>query len=287
MIKMTNKDKINSISKKEWKSLIAKSRSLRGLIKNIGLPNTGPVFYSIKSRLSELKINYEFRNPLMIYNRNVFSNIFKNINTKEKAYWLGFIAADGYVPLKKDQITIELSIKDECLINEFISFINGSFDAKRKRIGVYNSESISFTVCNKVMSNDVKKIGIISPKSKKNLLINFGNKKINMAYLMGYYDGDGSARSPIISSGSKSFLLSIKKEYSLKGKIKFVKNKYGSCYYLYIGINFLRNLLLNYPKSLKRKRLLLNNFYRNKNNCKCGNKKEKRAAVCKYCYINK
>ena len=46
---------------------------------------------------------------------------FDDIDTENKAYWLGFIAADGCVVTKKGRrhLYIELSNKDRCHIEEF------------------------------------------------------------------------------------------------------------------------------------------------------------------------
>ena len=39
-------------------------------------------------------------------------NYFKEINTEEKAYWLGFIAADGCVSAKMNSIRVDLKSAD-------------------------------------------------------------------------------------------------------------------------------------------------------------------------------
>ena len=53
-------------------------------------------------------------------------NYFKVIDNKEKAYWLGFIYADGYLErLKGNQLRlgIEICKKDEILLDKFIGSI--------------------------------------------------------------------------------------------------------------------------------------------------------------------
>ena len=43
------------------------------------------------------------------YNRHIFDNI----DNEEKAYWLGFIVADGYLNLDKHMLRIKLGNKDK------------------------------------------------------------------------------------------------------------------------------------------------------------------------------
>lgn len=215
------------------------------------------------------------------YNLNVKENIFKTINTKEKAYWLGFISADGHVPAKKNMIRLILSKKDEIIIDKFNKFIGGDEKAK-----YYYENDVGFFVSNKIIADDIKNFGIISPKDKNTKLLNFKDTKLNLAYLMGYYDGDGNAASPVINSSCYRFLREIKKKYNLKFKIKQNFNPRGSCYSLYIGTVFIKKMLKNYKNSLERKRLFLKNESR-KIKCSCGGLKEYRSKTCESCYLLK
>lgn len=51
---------------------------------------------------------------------------FKNIDSVEKAYWLGFIAADGcvYTREKNSTIRIQLSVIDKTHLEKFRNFMN-------------------------------------------------------------------------------------------------------------------------------------------------------------------
>lgn len=61
-------------------------------------------------------------------------SIFKNIDSKEKAYWHGFLSADGFINSNLNMLGVELSIKDEILIDRLISFFNAPKDIKRIRM---------------------------------------------------------------------------------------------------------------------------------------------------------
>ena len=55
-------------------------------------------------------------------------HIFDKINSQEKAYWLGFILADGYLNVDKHMLRIKLGDKDKHHLEKFIQFIGGSLD---------------------------------------------------------------------------------------------------------------------------------------------------------------
>ncbi|NIQ14736.1 MAG: hypothetical protein GTO02_10155, partial [Candidatus Dadabacteria bacterium] len=60
-------------------------------------------------------------------------DFFNDINSECKAYWLGFIAADGCVRIDKKgrkYLRIDLSRKDESHLNLFLKDINGTHQLK-------------------------------------------------------------------------------------------------------------------------------------------------------------
>ena len=51
-------------------------------------------------------------------------NIFQQIDSNNKAYWLGFLAADGSV--KGNELSIGLSSKDRGHLAKFLTFIGSN-----------------------------------------------------------------------------------------------------------------------------------------------------------------
>jgi len=117
-------------------------------------------------------------------------NFFEDINTEEKAYWLGFIAADGCVNVRKNQsvLTISLQGKDENHLEKFKKNINSTHPIRKYKVNKYNVCSIS--ISNKKLVNDLNKYGIIQNKS---LILEFPiiKKEFLNHFLRGYIDGDG------------------------------------------------------------------------------------------------
>lgn len=123
-------------------------------------------------------------------------NIFDLIDSEEKAYWLGFWFADGYLnssPLfekKKSDYTIELSLKLEDLehLNKFKNFIKYSKEIKT------DEYRCRFYVHNKHLWTTLASYGCTPLKS---LILAFPNEKCFASpnlirhFIRGYWDGDG------------------------------------------------------------------------------------------------
>ena len=62
-------------------------------------------------------------NKLRKYDYSVCDHIFDNIDTEEKAYWLGFLYADGYVSEFNSTIELSLEEKDLQHLERFRSFL--------------------------------------------------------------------------------------------------------------------------------------------------------------------
>ena len=119
------------------------------------------------------------RNPL-------YKNIFETIDTEEKAYWLGFLYADGYVS-KYNQIEVALSLEDEEHLYKLKKFVNTNTNVLK------DEHRARLLFCSQQMANDLAKLGCINNKS---LVLTFPTKEqvpdeLLRHFLRGYVDGDG------------------------------------------------------------------------------------------------
>lgn len=126
----------------------------------------------------------------ILYNCDL--DFFQEIDTPEKAYWFGFIAADGN--LYDGKLQIRLNPKDKKHLKTFCKRIkfNGPIFKDQRR----ESDSFSIGVCvrRKQFFNNLKKQGMKENKTfliDENVFQNIPNHLLNSAYL-GYFDGDGS-----------------------------------------------------------------------------------------------
>ena len=114
---------------------------------------------------------------------------FETINTEEKAYWLGFLYADGYVSYK-GRFKLALQEKDLNHLNKFLKSIKADtikpkYDKRTKSYGV-SIQSVNLT-------SDLTKLGCFQ---KKSLTLKFPctyqvPDSLIHHFMRGYFDGDG------------------------------------------------------------------------------------------------
>ena len=138
----------------------------------------------INKKLKELNIT---KRSNSIYRRRPWNeNFFNKIDTEEKAYWLGFLYADGCVHDKPNsQKLITLVVKDKEVVEKFIKAIDGTFTVKKY------SDNYGVYLTSKIMFNDLCKLGCVPRKS---LILTFPiiNKELIHHFIRGYFDGDGT-----------------------------------------------------------------------------------------------
>lgn len=122
-------------------------------------------------------------------------HIFDDINTEEKAYWLGFLYADGGVIVKNRtyQTTLSLAKKDKEMVQLFSQFIFGQDRGKLERGSKTKNSSDMYRVviCSKYITTKLTAMGC---PPKKSLILTFPqwlNKNLYNHFIRGYFDGDG------------------------------------------------------------------------------------------------
>jgi len=129
-----------------------------------------------------LKLNNIERNKLVRYGFN--ENYFEVIDSEDKAYFLGFIIADGNI--SKNNNSVRIIQKETDILYEFKKFI--SFEGP---IFTRNDGKISFiTVASSKMKNDLDKLGI---SSNKTMVVKYPDISIKLQnhFIRGVFDGDG------------------------------------------------------------------------------------------------
>lgn len=123
-------------------------------------------------------------------------NKFHIIDSNEKAYWLGFIAADGCIYERKENasVIINLSQKDKEHLEKFKKFMNSNVRILDhiQTDGFSNDSEMSKIVFNsKEMVQDFIDKGIVPRKS---LILDVPkiDSKYYLPFILGYFDGDGS-----------------------------------------------------------------------------------------------
>ena len=145
---------------------------------------------SIPRVLIESGINTNLKNR---YTLN--SNYFNNIDNQNKAYWLGFLHADGFVGDNKYNNIVLSSIDKEHII-KFGNEIEYTGKYRISKGGYENSKNqLVINFSDKTMSKNLRDLGIESNRKLKNYKIPNINEEFIPHFIRGYFDGDGSVYS--------------------------------------------------------------------------------------------
>ena len=131
------------------------------------------------------------------YNRNIFNKI----DNEEKAYWLGFIVADGYLNINKHMLRIKLGNRDRNHLIKFIKFVGGNEEKLKSEIhSETGNENFYVSLYSKEVMNDLLSLGIEQAKSGKEKVCNI-DKKYYRDFIRGLWDGDGFIRENLSGIG--------------------------------------------------------------------------------------
>lgn len=114
---------------------------------------------------------------------------FDNIDCEEKAYFLGYIMADGNVSISNNQYSLKfhVSVNDKEVIDNFLKEINTSNKATiREKTKSYYVSLTSVHMCKRLIE-----LGIFPQKTGKESIPKSIPKSLIHHYLRGVFDGDG------------------------------------------------------------------------------------------------
>ena len=231
---------------KEWKQNL---NSIMGDRVSIILP----FFQKYEKNNKNLPNSRKNGKKVLNFHPNLKMDYFENINTRNKAYWLGFLWTEVYIG-KNYEITLDLSKKDEVQIDKFIKDLglNPEYKSSWNRIkksGLKSYIRIRFK-CSK-MVNDLRELGYIPSRYKKSRFPILNNRELDLAFLLGFFDGDGKEGTNQFHIGSKLILEDIKDKFQINHQI--IPDGVGY-YYLSLGAKIFNDMLNNYSDSLSRKR---------------------------------
>lgn len=139
-------------------------------------------------------------NGIDLTNRRYFVDeyYFDEIDCEEKAYWLGFIYADGYIRERKsgNSLELKLSVKDKLHLELFKNTIKSNhviseyFNKVKYKDRFSESHGCHLAIYSKKLVDSIKKNGV---HSNKTFTIEFPNIKDELInhFIRGYFDGDG------------------------------------------------------------------------------------------------
>lgn len=268
-MKREQKQEIINIALKEYLNTPEKLRSLTRLGAKYGIKRQTLSKY-LKER-GYAVINHQNR-------CRINENIFDNINTEEKAYWLGFIFADGNISSNGNRFEINLSIKDLDHMIKLKKFLEYEEDIRIEVHKEFNTEICRMAVRNKHLWNTLNNAGCTPRKS---LTLDFPHTSLFSSpvliydFIRGYCDGDGSLGiykklnnfcESISFVGTELFLSKLETFLNIKGYLKskntinYQNNAYQLQYSSLKARQVARKLYGNATIFLKRKYNIYINF---------------------------
>lgn len=111
---------------------------------------------------------------------------FEKIDCETKAYWLGFLAADGNITIDKHNryyVRLHLQSKDASHLDKFREALSANYP-------VIVKHTARLTLCGKYIADTLIRLGIVPRKTR---ILKWPNIPRNLArhFCRGYFDGDG------------------------------------------------------------------------------------------------
>lgn len=179
-----------------------------GILKRRGIPTTRTIVLTNKQRLNRRKYN-------------VNDSYFDKIDSECKAYWLGFLYADGYVLNSQDKIGLSLSISDREHLEKFANEIKFTGEVKdyEEKQGYAKGKMYSrILISSKQMKQSLIANGVLE---KKTSILKFPTREqvpVNLIwhFIRGYFDGDGSlTHSHVQKNGMRNYCIKITGTYDM------------------------------------------------------------------------
>ena len=169
------------------------------------------------------------------YSKN--EKFFEKIDTEEKAYILGFIATDGHVNIRDNNLKITIKKDDEEILEkmkdcmEFTGPIHLHDIHTKLPQGIYKDSKVAdLTICCKKMVLDLVSLGFTENKTYE-LKIDWDKIPSSLIphFLRGCWDGDGTCNITRGERGKIYYNITITGNYVFLSDIRdYLKNKFPS-----------------------------------------------------------
>lgn len=153
------------------------------------------------------------------------NDIFEVINTQEKAYWLGFLMADGFLNTSSPQVGLSLGYEDKNHLEKFKLFLDTNYPIRTFRATGYSTnEYHRIIMTSRKMKADLIHKGMLENKSLILEKPKHVPRDLEIHFIRGFYDGDGSLTC--IRDRGPGGAWSVKVT-STKGMLDFIKKHFG------------------------------------------------------------
>ena len=204
--------------------------------------------YTIKELAEEYNVNtssiarFLHRNGIETNRNSRFhfnQDYFETIDTEHKAYWLGFMYADGYVNSKENTVSLRLKDNDDYILKRFAEDLDSNIPVKyythtHKLPSSGKEHTLKYaalTICNAKIKKDLISNGCLENKT---LVLTFPfhlPQDLYVHFIRGYMDGDGCItyhgkqkcgiqRFKVSFCGTQEVLKGIQRVFGLTSKLR-------------------------------------------------------------------
>lgn len=248
------KEKIFKISDECIKEMYINGYSLRDIAK-VAQDTKG--LMTLRNRLHKLGIDtsknmkrYRAKISNLGKKYKLDSSVFNVINTEEKAYWLGFLMADGYNHETNNCVALRVQSIDRPILERYKEFLKTdcpiyTFNRVTKT-NKLNKEYCEVSICSYKISEALSRLGCVQGKTYTLEFPNIPEYLYNH-FIRGFFDGDGcisitkrkdrtehSLQYQLNFVGKESVILKIqdiicKKTGVSKTKLRHRKSSFAKC----------------------------------------------------------
>ena len=153
---------------------------------------------ALRRRLHDLGVDTSknmkrYRRKISVSSRKyqIDESVFNNIDTQEKAYWLGFLMADGYNHEDINSVSLRLHYKDKDVLEKFKVFLKTDTPIHVYERGPSKDKIYcDLTINSYILSEQLSKLGCVQGKT---YTLEFPKIPDNLYshFIRGFFDGDG------------------------------------------------------------------------------------------------
>lgn len=256
------KRKYSEEAVQKWSEYLKNDHTLMETSEHFNVP-----YYS----LVKVLVRYGYRKKsrtvkTVTWKKNVDISYFENIDSYEKAYFLGFIYADGSISSNINSgqkvFNFALQLQDKYILENL-------HKAMGLKTNIYiHKNSARLNVYDYKLYDDLAALGVLEDKSHKEFNFPHINEKYISSFILGYFDGDGcitikkNQAGVSITCNSELFLKEMEKyltKNNINCYIRRISKSTGYLFVLYISgkeshLKFRDFIYKNYSDSLIRKR---------------------------------
>ena len=160
--------------------------------------------------------------------KEVDSNYFEKIDTEKKAYWLGFLTADGYISSNDNTIELCLKAEDKKHIEKFKKDLKSNHKISKKTSKLNNKmfDAYKISIKDIKLNNDLHFLGLNNKKSNNAYIpFRFIPNELMPHYIRGLFDGDGSLYKLNQGKQIGITICTTISEYMIEDITKYIKNE--------------------------------------------------------------